>query len=91
MLEENEDVLVGARRELEEETGLIFKDFYLVHTEQPNPSAEWISYTVVTTGYAGGIQNKKLDVGERMRYLEYLLMSMLKRSGSFFYVSTKIC
>jgi len=62
---------------------LIFKDFYLVHTEQPNPSAEWISYTVVTTGYAGGIQNKKLDVGERNEVLRISIDEYVKKVREF--------
>ncbi len=76
MLEEGEGVLEGARRELEEETGMVFKDFYLVHMEQPNTSAEWISYTVVATGFEG-VKEKSLDAGEssetvRLSFAEYL-------------------
>ncbi|MDB5194486.1 MAG: hydrolase [Parcubacteria group bacterium] len=64
MLEDGEDILAGAKRELEEETGMVFTNFYLVHMEQPNPSAEWISYTVVAAGFTGETKDQHLDAGE---------------------------
>lgn len=77
MLEEGEGILEGAKRELEEETGMIFKNFYLVHMEQPNISAEWVSYTVVATGFTGEEKEQKLDKGEKsskvlMSFKEYI-------------------
>lgn len=77
MLEDGEDILVGAQRELEEETGMVFSNFYLVHMEQPNPSAEWVSYTVIATGFTGEKNDQHLDAGEisetlRMSVDEYI-------------------
>ncbi len=87
MLEEGEGVLEGARRELEEETGLMFDNFYLVHMEQPNPSAEWVSYTVVATGHAGQTRDKKLDAGEKNQVLRMSIDEYLQtvRALGFIY------
>jgi ADP-ribose pyrophosphatase len=87
MLEDGEDILVGARRELEEETGMVFRDLYLVHMEQPNVSAEWVSYTCIATGYQGESKDKKLDAGEKNEVMEVSIDEYIKmvRNISFVY------
>jgi ADP-ribose pyrophosphatase len=64
MVDTDEDLDVAARRELEEETGLIFENYQLVHIETNTPAVEWFAYTFIATGYAGEKQ-KKLDAGEK--------------------------
>lgn len=62
MVHSEEDLDVAARRELEEETGLVFENYHLVHVE--SNSVEWFAYTFIATGYTGQ-KEKKLDVGEK--------------------------
>lgn len=64
MVNPDEDLPVAARRELEEETGLIFENYHLVHVETNVPSVEWFAYTFIASGYKGE-KEKKLDPGER--------------------------
>ncbi len=64
MVNPDEDLDVAARRELEEETGLIFENYHLVHIETNTPAVEWFAYTFVATGYKGA-KDKKLDAGEK--------------------------
>jgi ADP-ribose pyrophosphatase len=64
MVNADEDLDVAARRELEEETGLIFKDYTLVHVETNTPAVEWFAYTFIASGYQG-MKEKHLDVGEK--------------------------
>ena len=63
MVKPEEDLVVAARREMEEETGLIFKNYHLVHIET-SPAIEWFAYTFIATGYEEE-KEKKLDPGEK--------------------------
>lgn len=63
MVNSDEDLEVAAQRELEEETGLMFTNFKLVHIEQAI-GIEWFAYTYIATGYVGQ-KEKKLDAGEK--------------------------
>ena len=63
MVNPEEDLDVAARRELEEETGMIFKEFHLVHVEG-HVSVEWFTYTFIASGYQGQ-KEKNLDAGEQ--------------------------
>lgn len=64
MVHSDEDLEVAARRELEEETGLIFDNYYLVHVDSVATSIEWFAYTFIATGYTGK-KDKNLDPGEK--------------------------
>jgi ADP-ribose pyrophosphatase len=64
MVEDGEDLQKAAKRELEEETGMIFHNFDLVHVTQAVPAVEWNMYTFIATGYKSE-QAKKLDSGEQ--------------------------
>ncbi|MEI6479996.1 MAG: NUDIX hydrolase [bacterium] len=64
MVNDDEDLETAARRELEEETGLIFDNYCLVHIETSTPAVEWFAYTFVASGYRGE-KEKKLDPGEK--------------------------
>lgn len=64
MVNENEDLEAAARRELEEETGLVFKDYHLVHVEANTPGIEWFAYVFIASNYQGK-KKKNLDPGEK--------------------------
>ncbi|HEX9058664.1 MAG TPA: NUDIX hydrolase [Clostridia bacterium] len=64
MVNPDEDLDVAAQRELEEEAGLIFENYHLVHIETNTPAVEWFAYTFIATGYKGE-KEKKLDAGEK--------------------------
>ncbi len=64
MVRPNEDLEVAARRELEEETGMVFKRFDLVAMDHPMPGIEWFVYTFIASDFER-VQNKSLDAGEK--------------------------
>lgn len=64
MVHSDEDLESAARRELEEETGLIFDNYYLVHVDGLATSIEWFAYTFIAIGYSGQ-KDKSLDPGEK--------------------------
>ncbi|MES3030855.1 MAG: NUDIX hydrolase [Patescibacteria group bacterium] len=76
MVEDDEDLEIAARRELEEETGLIFKNYHLVHIE-PTASIEWFGYTFIASGFEGQ-KEKNLDAGERNEVVKFPLEKLLE-------------
>jgi len=64
MVNSHEDLQAAARRELEEETGLLFSNYCLVHVEPGTPAVDWSTYTFVAYGYCGK-KDKCLDAGEK--------------------------
>lgn len=86
MVNPDEDLDVAARRELEEETGLIFEDYHLVHIETSTPSVEWFAYTFVASGFKGE-KPKKLDAGEKNETVRFTLDGLIRmaRNRELFY------
>ncbi len=86
MVNPGEDLDVAARRELEEETGLIFKNYHLVHIGVPAPGLEWFTYTFIATGYQG-TKEKHLDPGEKNEVIKLSLEKVLEmtRKKEFLY------
>ena len=86
MVEKDEDLVVAARREMEEETGLIFKTYTLVHVEPPIPAVEWFAYTFIASDYEGE-KPKKLDAGEKNEVVKISLDELVKmtRNKELFY------
>ena len=86
MVNQGEDLEVAARRELEEETGLIFKDYHLVHIETSTPAVEWFAYTFVASGYQGE-KEKNLDPGEKNEVVKIPLDKLIEmtRKRELFY------
>src|SRR3989338_6582771 len=65
-VEQNEDVLEAAKRELLEETGFSTGDFELWGSEQPFSKIEWAVYTFIAKGCVKNA-DLKLDVGEKIK------------------------
>jgi ADP-ribose pyrophosphatase len=86
MVNPDEDLDVAARRELEEETGLIFDQFHLVHIETNTPAVEWFAYTFVASGYKG-TKDKQLDPGEKNETIKVSLDRLIEmtRKRELFY------
>ena len=85
MVNSEEDLAVAARRELEEETFLIFKNYHLVHIET-SPAIEWFAYTFIASGYEGE-KKKKLDPGEKNETVKISfdkLIEMTRRKELFY-------
>lgn len=76
MTHPKEDLKEAARREFEEETGLVFKHYHLVHIQEPFPGVEWFVYTFIAKDFVKK-QEKKLDAGEKNEVLKYSFTSFL--------------
>ncbi|MEK7610448.1 MAG: NUDIX hydrolase [Patescibacteria group bacterium] len=86
MVNPNEDLVTAARRELEEETGLVFDKYSLVHVETSSPAIEWFAYTFIAHGFKGE-KEKKLDPGERNEIVKFSLdqiIEMVKKRELFY-------
>jgi ADP-ribose pyrophosphatase YjhB (NUDIX family) len=86
MVNPDEDLDTAARRELEEETGLIFDKFDLVHIETSTPAVEWFTYTFIASGYKDK-KEKKLDPGEKNEIVRIPFDAFIEmtRKREFFY------
>lgn len=63
--EEDENELRAAQREMEEETGMRFSAWKLIHAIQPYSKIESVVYVFLATGFMGR-QEQKLDAGEKI-------------------------
>lgn len=89
-----EDILLAAKREVAEETGLEFANWKLVYIQQPARKIEWFIYTFVATGVKGS-SGQKLDSGEKIEIhrLYYDKVLDMIKAGNFLvsnYLVTKI-
>lgn len=64
-LEDGEEVIEGARRELEEETGYTSDTFELLDAMQPVSKIDWVIYFVVARN-CRLVSGQKLDAGEKI-------------------------
>lgn len=64
-LEEGEDALEGAKREMEEETGLRFEDWALLEVVQPAIKIEWFVYVYVAVNKTEEVATAH-EVGEKI-------------------------
>jgi ADP-ribose pyrophosphatase len=71
-LEEGEDVLVGAQRELEEETGYVSEDWSLLNAIHPLTKIDWVLYFLVAKNSKKQVE-QHLDTGEKikLRFVEF--------------------
>lgn len=64
VVDEGEDINEAAKREMREETGYEFRDWYLVDASFPTPGIEWARYIYIVKNPIK-VSEKKLDKGER--------------------------
>ncbi|MEI8338041.1 MAG: NUDIX hydrolase [bacterium] len=85
-LEKGENIFEGAKRELEEETGLVFKDLYLIGISQEAPNVGHYSYTFVAKNVIGE-KLQELDPGERItvKKVSFSELISLAKQRKFFY------
>lgn len=78
---EDESELEAAKRELREETGLVFKNWKLVEVNQPFSKIDWLVYTFVASELAAQTQ-QELDAGEKIEVLAVSLLELQELAKS---------
>ena len=78
---EDESELEAAKRELREETGLVFKNWKLVEVNQPFSKINWLVYTFVASELAAQTQ-QELDAGEKIEVLAVSLLELQELAKS---------
>jgi ADP-ribose pyrophosphatase len=85
-VDEGEEVLEAARRELLEESGYEAKELILWDVQQPASKIEWVVYTFVAKGLKK-VADLNLDAGEKIklftRTLDELIEMVVKDPGKF--------
>ncbi len=76
-VEDEEELTIAARRELEEETGMVFKDFYLVSIDQAVSGAEWFLYTFIAKNLLE-TKEKSLDTGEQNEVMKITVDNLIE-------------
>jgi 8-oxo-dGTP pyrophosphatase MutT (NUDIX family) len=86
VVEKEEELEAAARRECAEETGMIFKDFYLVDVRYPTPGVEWGIYTFIAKNLLE-MKEKKLDAGEKNEVMKLSFADVIDytKKGKFLY------
>lgn len=64
-VDEGEDILTAAKRELLEESGYEAEEYFLWHSEQPVSKVEWAVYTFIAKGLKK-VADFSLDGGEKI-------------------------
>ena len=78
---EDESELEAAKRELREETGLVFKNWKLVEVNQPFSKIDWLVYTFVASELVTQTQ-QELDAGEKIEVLAVSLPELQELAKS---------
>ena len=73
---EGEDILTAARRELLEETGYIAEDFSLWDARQPVSKIDWAIFTFIARGLKK-VSDLDLDAGEKIKLLPLTLDELI--------------
>lgn len=67
-VDEGEDILVAAKRELLEESGYEAEEFILWDAQHPTSKIDWVVYTFVAKGLKK-VSDLQLDAGEKIKLL----------------------
>ena len=76
-VEDEETLEEGAKREVREETGLVFEDFYLVRADNMANGIDWKIYTFVAKNLKE-TKEKMLDAGEQNEILKVSFEEMIR-------------
>lgn len=71
-VDEGEDILSAAKRELLEESGYKAEEFILWDAQHPASKIDWVVYTFIAKGLKK-VADLKLDAGEKIELLEVTL------------------
>ncbi len=67
-VDEGEDVVAAAKRELSEESGYEAEEFILWDAQHPVRKVDWVIYTFIAKGLKK-VANPKSDAGEKINFL----------------------
>lgn len=75
-VDEGEDILTAAKRELLEESGYIAEEFILWDARYPVGKVDWVVYTFIAKGLKK-IADMDLDAGEKIKLIEVTLEELI--------------
>jgi 8-oxo-dGTP pyrophosphatase MutT (NUDIX family) len=78
-VDENEDILAAAQRELLEETGYKASEYILWKAVSPVSKIEWVCYTFIAKGCTK-VQEQEIDSGEKISLKEVTFDELLQIS-----------
>jgi len=76
-VEEGEDILTGAKRELLEESGYEAEEYVLWHAVQPSGKIEWAVYVFIAKGLKK-VAELNLDGGEKIKAMTVTLEELIE-------------
>ncbi len=77
VVDHGEDIDLAAQREMREETGYEFYDWYLIDATFPTPGIEWVRYIYIAKNVKEVVE-KKLDKGERCEVVKVSIVDFLE-------------
>lgn len=75
-VDEGEDILSAAKRELLEESGYEASEFILWDSQHPISKIDWVVYTFIAKGLKK-VRNTNLDVGEKIKLMPVTLEKLI--------------
>jgi ADP-ribose pyrophosphatase len=75
-VDEGEDIIVAAKRELLEESGYEAKEFILWDSQHPTSKIDWVVYTFVAKGLKK-VSEMNLDAGEKIKLMPVTLDKLI--------------
>lgn len=75
-IDEGEDVLSAAKRELLEESGYTAEEFVLWDAKHPTSKVDWVVYTIIAKGLKK-VADPNLDAGEKIKLITVSLDELI--------------
>lgn len=76
-VDEGEDILSAAKRELLEESGYEAEEFILLDAQHPTSKIDWVVYTFIAKGLKK-VSDMNLDAGEKIKLLPVTLDKLIE-------------